>query len=259
MATILFESPVFGPVKSRRFGVSLGINLLPADGKVCSFDCIYCECGLNKETRTKSKLPTKEEVSEVLEKKLVAMCEEGVLPDVITFAGNGEPTVHPDFLWIIEETVRLRNKYSPKCEISVLTNGSRILKDDVFKALLLVDNNCIKLDTVDKEYIARVDMPKGHYDVDEVIAKMKEFGKDCIIQTMFVSGEADGQSVDNTSDMYITPWINAIKEINPEKVMIYTIDRETPLKSLKKVSKEVLDDIAQRVEKETGLPVDVSY
>ncbi len=259
MATILFESPVFGPVKSRRFGVSLGINLLPADGKVCSFDCIYCECGLNKETRTKSKLPNKEEVRDVLEAKLFAMREEGVLPDVITFAGNGEPTLHPDFLWIIEETVRLRNTYAPKCEISVLTNGSRITKESVFKALLLVDNNCIKLDTVDKEYINRLDAPKGHYDIEEVIAKMKEFGKDCIVQTMFVSGEADGQSVDNTSDMYITPWISAIKEINPEKVMIYTIDRETPLKGLKKVSKEVLDAIALRVEKETGLPVDISY
>ncbi|HXK75316.1 MAG TPA: radical SAM protein [Bacteroidaceae bacterium] len=259
MATKLFSSPVFGPVQSRRFGVSLGINLLPADGKICSFDCIYCECGLNKKTQTKSGFPEKTHVIEVLSLKLASMSEEGELPDVITFAGNGEPTLHPDFLWIIQETVRIRDTYAPNCEISVLTNGSRIIKEDVFKALLLVDNNCIKLDTVDKEYIDRVDCPKGDYNLNDIIDKMKAFGKDCIIQTMFVQGEVDGFNVDNTRDYYVTPWINTLQEINPKKVMIYTIDRETPSKGLQKASKAILDSIADRVRKETGLEVDVSY
>ncbi len=259
MATKLFSSPVFGPVQSRRFGVSLGINLLPADGKICSFDCVYCECGFNKKTQTKSGFPEKTHVRDVLIDKLVSMRAEGILPDVITFAGNGEPTLHPDFLWIIQETIRIRDTYAPNCEISVLTNGSRIIKEDVFKALLLVDNNCIKLDTVDKEYIDRVDCPKGDYNLHDIIDSMKAFGKDCIIQTMFVQGEVDGFNVDNTSDYYVKPWIEAVREINPQKVMIYTIDRETPAKDLQKVSKDVLDSIGNRVREETGLDVDVSY
>ena len=164
MSTILYPSPIFGPIKSRRLGVSLGINLLPGDGKVCTFDCIYCECGLNAKRRPKSKLPSRQEVAEALEAKLQQMQAEGTAPDVLTFAGNGEPTAHPDFAAIIDDTLRLRDRYFPNAKVSVLTNATRINRTEVFEALKRVDNNIVKLDTVDADYIARVDRPVGHYD-----------------------------------------------------------------------------------------------
>ena len=156
MSTVIYPSPIFGPVHSRRLGVSLGINLMPADGKVCTFDCIYCECGFNADRRPTQKRPTRMEVSTALEAKLQLMKDEGVLPDVLTFAGNGEPTAHPDFLSIIKDTMTLRNRYCPEAKVSVLSNATLIMRPQVFEALMLVDNNILKLDTVCPEYIHAV-------------------------------------------------------------------------------------------------------
>jgi len=170
---ILFDSPIFGPVHSRRLGVSLGINLLPSDGKLCSFDCIYCECGFNAENRPHKKLPTKDEVAEALETKLFAMREKGVLPDVITFAGNGEPTLHPHFSEIIDCTIALRDKYCPTAKVSVLSNSTRIHKPDVHAALMKVDNNILKLDTINQNYIRLLDRPNASFDLAKTIANLK--------------------------------------------------------------------------------------
>lgn len=190
--TIIFPSPIFGPIHSRRLGVSLGINLLPDDGKVCSFDCIYCECGFNAEHRTKKLLPTREEVRTALEEKLKDMQANGPAPDVLTFAGNGEPTAHPHFPEIIEDTLALRDKYFPKAKVSVLSNSTFIDRPAVFEALNKIDNNILKLDTVDEEYIHLLDRPNGKYSVKKIIERMKEFKGNCIVQTMFlkVNGEA---------------------------------------------------------------------
>ena len=178
MSTILFPSPIFGPVRSRRLGISLGINLMPADGKVCTFDCIYCECGLNAERRPTLPRPTREEVAEALEKKLREMADEGQLPDVLTFAGNGEPTTHPHFAAIIDDTIRLRNQYCPKAKVSVLSNATQLHRPDVFEALLRVDNNIQKLDTVDMDFIRAVDRPTSpSYDVKKVVEPLK--ARDC--------------------------------------------------------------------------------
>ena len=242
MATVIYPSPIFGPVHSRRLGVSLGINLLPADGKVCSFDCIYCECGFNADFRPKQKMPARKAVSYALEAKLQEMLKDGELPDVLTFAGNGEPTLHPDFPAIISDTRRLRDRLCPSAKISVLTNGTQILRPEVHEALMLVDNNIVKLDTVDADFIRLADRPTGHYDVQSIINGMKAFHGQCIIQTMFLTG-----SVDNTSDAYVSPWLQAVEEIKPRSVMIYTIDRETPDTSLRKAPPPVLDSIAERV------------
>lgn len=258
MATILFPSPIFGPIQSRRLGVSLGINLLPSDGKFCSFDCIYCECGFNRERRAKQKLPTREEVRIALEKQLLKMKQEGPTPDVLTFAGNGEPTAHPHFAEIIEDTLALRNQYFPEAKVSVLSNATFLHRPQVFDALNKVDNNILKLDTVDPTYIQLVDAPVGSYDVEKVIEQMKAFKGNLIIQTLFMKGEHSGTSVDNTTDQYVEPWLAAVKEIAPRQVMIYTIDRETPSKGLLKATKEELDAIATRV-REAGLAVSVSY
>ena len=166
MSTVIYPSPIFGPVHSRRLGVSLGINLLPEDGKFCSFDCIYCECGFNKDHRPKKKLPAREQVREALEARLLDMQQNGPKPDVLTFAGNGEPTAHPEFAGIIDDTLALRDKYFPQAKVSVLSNSTFIHKAEVFKALNKIDNNILKLDTVNVDYINKVDRPTGHYDVN---------------------------------------------------------------------------------------------
>lgn len=258
MATILFPSPVFGPVRSRRLGISLGINLMPADGKVCNFDCIYCECGFNGEHRPRMRRPTREEVKEALERQLKMMQAAGSLPDVLTFAGNGEPTAHPDFPSIIDDTISLRNAYCPNAKVSVLCNAVLAGRPSVREALLKVDNNIQKLDTVSPEYIARVNRPTGKYSVKETIEALAAFQNQCIVQTIFMKGEWENRDVDNTGDEYVKPWLEAVRRIRPRQVMIYTIDRETPARRLQKASHEELDRIAAQV-RAIGLDVSVSY
>lgn len=254
MSTVIYPSPIFGPVRSRRLGISLGINLLPADGKWCSFDCIYCECGLNADHRAHSPLPTREEVRVALEGKLQEMRLEGALPDVLTFAGNGEPTMHPHFPEIVDDVLELRNSYCPRAKVSVLSNATQILKESVFRALEKVDNNILKLDTVNVEYINKVDRPTGNYDLQQLIETMKRFCGKCIIQTMFMHGDG----VTNTGEEFVTPWLQMIKYIAPRQVMIYTIDRETPVSGLEKATHEELDGIGERV-RQLGIECSVSY
>ena len=257
--TVLYSSPVFGPVHSRRLGVSLGVNLMPAEGKVCSFDCIYCECGFNKDGRTAQPKPTREQVYATLRLTLQQMKEHGPAPDVITFAGNGEPTLHPDFAAIVDDVRCLRDEFFPHCKISVLSNATQILRPEVFEALRKVDNNILKLDTVSPEYIRLVDKPcSSHYDVEKIVERMRAFGSDCIIQTMFMKGFHDGKDVSNVDDSFVLPWLEAVKSIRPSCVMIYTIDRETPSPLLEKASREELDAIADKVRAE-GLMCQVSY
>ena len=258
MSTILFPSPIFGTVHSRRLGVSLGINLMPSDGKLCTFDCIYCECGFNGSHHAKHQRPTREEVAKALEEKLQQMKAEGVLPDVLTFAGNGEPTCHPHFAGIIDDTIRLRDQYCPKAKVSVLSNTTFAHRPDVFQALLRVDNNILKLDTINSEYIQAVDRPTGHYDVNKIIETLKAFKGKVIIQTMFMKGTTNGFDVDNTGDEYVLPWLETVKDIAPSQVMIYTIDRETPDQNLRKATHEELDRIVALIEA-AGIKASASY
>ena len=259
MSTIIYPSPIFGPIKSRRLGISLGINLLPSDGKLCTFDCLYCECGFNAERRPKQKLPTRAEVAAALEQKLQQMQAEDMAPDVLTFAGNGEPTAHPNFAGVIDDTLALRDRYFPQAKVSVLTNGTRIDKGEVFEALKRVDNNIVKLDTVEMDYIVRVDRPVGRYDLPKLLECMRAFEGHCVIQTMFMKGtDAEGASVDNTTPEHVEPWINAVERIAPREVMIYTIDRETPAHGLLKATPEELDGIVARLQAR-GLKASASY
>ena len=260
MSTIIYPSPIFGPVHSRRLGISLGINLMPADGKICTFDCIYCECGFNKDHRTKTPHPAREQVAEALEAKLKEMQQENIHPDVLTFAGNGEPTSHPHFDEIIDDTIRLRNKYCPQAKISVLSNSTFIHRPKIHEALSKVDNNILKLDTINAEYINKVDRPtQPSYDVNRIIADIKSFNGQAIIQTMFMKGTTEGgYDVDNTTEAFVAPWLKTIKEIAPREVMIYTIDRETPDQHLQKATHEELDAIRDRVIA-LGIPCTASY
>lgn len=243
---ILFDQIIFGPVKSRRLGVSLGVNLLPVDAKICSFDCIYCECGFNT-TMKESPLPTRQQVYESLELKLQQMLAAGELPDVITFAGNGEPTLHAQFEGIIDDTIALRDKYCPNSKVSVLSNSTRTHKPSIFAALKKVDMNIMKLDSAFDETVRRLDRPVGKtFTVRWLIEQLKKFEGNLIIQTMFLRGVVDGEVLDNTTDREVDAWIEALKEVNPRQVMIYTIDRETPTLGLQKVSLDELERIADK-------------
>ncbi len=272
MSTVIYPSPIFGPIHSRRLGVSLGVNLMPSDGKICTFNCIYCECGFNEDHRPKTRRPTRAEVAEGLEAKLKEMNSDGVRPDVLTFAGNGEPCGHPDFDGIIDDTIALRDKYCPAAKVSVLSNSTYILRQKVHDALMKVDNNILKLDTVSPEYIRNVDRPTyPTYDVRKIIEGMRAFNGHAIIQTMFMHGSfnaadpqgddnAEGLPIDvsNTSEEFVEPWLDAVKHIQPQEVMVYTIDRETPDHNLKKATREELDAIRDRV-LALGIPCTASY
>lgn len=248
MSTVIYPSPIFGPIHSRRLGVSLGINLMPADGKVCTFDCIYCECGFNADHRPTLPRPTREEVAAALEAKLKEMAENGPKPDVLTFAGNGEPTAHPHFAEIIDDTIRLRDKYCPQAKVSVLSNSTMLHHKQVHESLMRVDNNILKLDTVSIEYIKKVDRPQQpNYNVEDIIESLSAFKGHVIIQTMFMKGQADGVDISNVKEEYIEPWLKAVERIKPMEVMVYTIDRETPAKGLLKATHEELDGIRDRV------------
>ncbi len=258
MSTILFHEIVFGPIHSRRLGSSLGMNLLPYDGKLCSFDCIYCECGYNENFRTKTKLPTRENVKAALEDKLLQLQKENTPIDVITFAGNGEPTLHPQFAEIIDDTIELRDKYYPDAKISVLSNAMHAGKEKVFNALKKVDNNILKLDSAIIDTVRLIDRPNSpEYSIEKQIALFKRFDGDFIMQTMFVRGSHNGKIVDNTTEEEVSAWLEAVRDTNPSEVMIYTIDRETPEKNLEKVSVEDLKRIGERV-KDLGIKVNVA-
>ena len=203
-----FDDIVFGPIHSRRLGSSLGVNILPSKGKLCNFDCVYCECGWNQPI-VHPILPTRDEIKTALESKLSAMAVKGDALDVITFSGNGEPTLHPDFLPIIQDTCALRDRYYPQAKVSVLSNSTFIHKPDVFEALNKVDNNILKLDTIDAIYINKVDRPACPYNLPEIIENLKAFNGHVIIQTMFMKGEHMGEDLDNTGEQYVTPWIEA--------------------------------------------------
>lgn len=254
---ILFPEIVFGPIKSRRFGKSLGVNLLPAEAKFCSFDCVYCECGLNAQTTGKKKiLPTLDEIQAAMEKKFSELAENGIAPDSITFAGNGEPTLHPEFAAIIEETIHLRNAYLPESEITVLTNGTQVKKKDVAQALALIENNVLKLDAGTNELFHLINRPVSKLHLDEIVEYYSQFKGTSIIQTMFLRGIVNGDNIDNTKDSEVTLWLEHIKKIKPEWVMIYVIDRVPPFSTLEKIEKATMKKIATQVEK-AGFKTDI--
>lgn len=258
MGTFLFDKIIFGPVISRRLGVSLGINLLPVDIKVCSFDCIYCECGWTPEKyKSKVVLPSRDEVKQRLEEKLQDMTDNNQLPDVITFAGNGEPTMHPEFAGIIDDTLEMRSRYSPSARIAVLSNATMLHKEDVFRALLKVDDNIQKLDSAFEETVRLIDNPRGRFNLGKVVGQLESFKGKVIIQTMFLRGSWKGVDFDNTTDQEVAAWLELVKKIAPSQVMIYTIARDTPADTLRKVSLDDLERIAKRIRGE-GISVQVS-
>ena len=247
MATFLFDKIIVGPITSRRLGQSLGVNLLPLTVKYCNFDCIYCECGWSDNKNLKDiKFYKKQEVILELEKRLIELKNSNKTLDVITFAGNGEPTMHPEFAEIIDETIRLRNQYFPNVKVSVLSNSTLLHKEKVFEALKKVDKNIMKLDSGFAETINKINQPLFNYNMENVIEKLKLFNGKVYIQTMFLRSKNPDFMVDNTTEKEISAWLKALEIIKPEHLMIYSLDRETPANNLVKVSVEELNIIAER-------------
>lgn len=252
MQTVLFHETIFGPIHSRRLGTSLGVNLSPRDGKVCSFDCLYCEAGFNAQGPGTTGLPSRNEVRSGLRHKLAQMKANGEQLNVITFSGNGEPTLHPEFEGIVDDTIALRNEFFPDVKISVLTNSTRLESPQVAAALRRVDNNILKLDSAIETTMRKIDRPTSrNFTVRAVIEQLKQFRGTGIIQTMMLRGEG----IDNTTDEEINALISAYKDIRPREIMIYSIDRKTPDQTLKKVEADELAAIAARIAEATGIHV----
>lgn len=254
MSTILFDQIAYGPIHSRRLGVSLGVNLLPTNQKLCSFECVYCECGFTKKV-IGAKMPTRQEVKDALLNKMREMKEQGVQLDVFTFAGNGEPTMHPDFAAIIDDTIEVRNQFFPNAKISVLSNATMIGRESVFNALMKVDNNILKLDSGVDATARLIDQPNSpSYSVAEQIELLKRFKGNFIMQTIFLRGEYKGQTIDNTTPEEIKAWTEAVRQTNPKQVMVYQVDREAPVPGLEKLTNEELSKLAQPI-RDLGIPV----
>lgn len=257
MGTILFGDVVFGPLKSRRLGSSLGVNLLPRKGKLCNFDCLYCECGFNENGLKDREIPGKELVAEALQSKLKELSSDGIGVDSITFSGNGEPTMHPEFPWITGRAISLRDEFMPSAKVSVLTNGSRVGVKKIAEALLKVDNPIIKIDSAFEKTIKLINRPSYPYSLDKIVADLVPFRKKFVLQTMFLRGVYDGVIIDNTTEEEISEWQKLVLKIDPGRIMIYTIDRETPARNLEKVSIAQMEGyVAPLIEK--GYEVSIS-
>ena len=251
---MLFGSIVYGPIRSRRLGVSLGINLMPTTAKLCTFDCVYCECGWNKPVLHPN-LPTRADVCAALESQLSAAIEP---IDVITFSGNGEPTLHPDFLGIIQDTCALRDQYCPKAKVSVLSNSTQLGRTDVIEALRLCDNRILKLDSAIDATMRLIDKPvNAQLTVKQIAQWLSIFDGDFTLQTCFLRGEYQGQTIDNTTPEELIAWYKMVDYLHPKQVMIYVIDRITPLETLEKIPADTMEKIAIPL-REKGIDVIVS-
>ncbi len=241
---MLFPEIVYGPIHSRRLGISLGMELMPLQHKLCTFDCVYCECGFNQPV-SHPVLPTREEVRQALERKLQSLQTEGVTPDVITFSGNGEPTLHPDFKGIITDTIALRNAICPTARVSVLSNSTQLARPDVVEALWQCDNRILKLDSAIDETMRRIDQPVNNaLTVSQIEQYLSQFNGDFILQTCFLRGKHLGKTIDNTTPEELSAWYAAVERLRPHEIMMYVIDRATPVKTLEKLSRTEMESIA---------------
>ena len=241
---MLFNNIIYGPIHSRRLGTSLGVELMPLTHKLCTFNCVYCECGWN-EPVSHPVLPTRAEVKAALEEKLMDLTTKDERLTTITFSGNGEPTLHPDFLGIIEDTCALRDQYCPSAKVSVLSNSTQLGRPDVVQALRMCDNRILKLDAATDEMMRRIDLPVNeHLTVATIMNWLAQFDGDFTLQTCFLRGEHDGKTIDNTTPDQLNAWYRAVDSLRPKQIMIYVIDRKTPEEHLSKIPREEMESIA---------------
>ncbi len=245
---MIFHETVFGPIHSRRLGTSLGVNLMPNDGKLCSFDCVYCEAGLNSQGVGRDGIPARHTVHRALDARLRLLQADGETLDSITFSGNGEPTLHPDFKAIVEDVIRLRDRYFPAAAVTVLSNATMAHKPDVAAALRLVDNNVLKLDSAVARTLRLVNRPVSHdVNPEAIINNLKSFAGQCVVQTMLLRGTVNGEPIDNTTEAEVNALIEALSVIRPRQVQLYSIDRRPPLDTLQVVSRGEIEAISARL------------
>ncbi len=248
MGGFLFNEIIFGPVKSRRLGVSLGINLLPTHQKVCNYNCIYCECGWNtKEGINTTSLPGRIEVKKLLSEKLDLMKRFDKPLDSITFAGNGEPSLHPEFAEIVEDVIELRNIYYPSAKTTILSNAGLLNNVVIFEALQKLDNTILKLDAGTDSMYHLINRGSENISIQQIVENLKKFKGNLVVQSLFLKGHYKDEIIDNTTDEEINAWLKHIAEIKPEYVMIYPIDRATPEDNLVKIGRKKLEEIAAKV------------
>lgn len=241
---MLFHEIAYGPIHSRRLGTSLGMEIMPLEHKLCTFDCVYCECGWNQPI-VHPILPTRDEIKTALESKLSAMAVKGDALDVITFSGNGEPTLHPDFLPIIQDTCALRDRYYPQAKVSVLSNSTQLGRAEIREALRLCDNRILKLDAGTNTMLRRIDKPVNkQLTIDTIVEWLAQWKGDFTLQTCFLRGEHGGQVIDNTTSKELEAWYAIVRQLRPKQIMIYVIDRQTPEERLEKISRERMEQIA---------------
>ena len=236
-----FDDIVFGPIFSRRLGSSLGVNILPSKGTLCNFDCVYCECGWNKDGIADRRFPTYEEVVTAFEDKMSSLAAEGTKVDSITFSGNGEPTMHPDFPKIVDAVLDCRDRFFPQAKVSVLSNAYLVGRPSIAEALKRVDNPILKIDASSDELIGQINKPVGHYRLDEIVSALKGFEGNFILQTMFLRSP----QFDTAAPEVLSRWMDIVRELQPREIMVYTIDRETPDKSLGKYTVEEMTALVQ--------------
>ena len=236
-----FDDIVFGPIFSRRLGSSLGVNILPSKGKLCNFDCVYCECGWNKDGVADRRFPTFEEVVTAFEDKMSSLSAEGTKVDSITFSGNGEPTMHPDFPKIVDAVLDCRDRFFPRAKVSVLSNAFLVGRPSVAEALKRVDNPILKIDASSDALVRKINKPVGHYCLDDIVKALKEFDGNFILQTMFLKSP----DFDTAAPQSLQRWMEIVRELRPREIMVYTIDRETPDKSLGKYTVEEMTALVQ--------------
>lgn len=236
-----FDDIVFGPIFSRRLGSSLGVNILPSKGKLCNFDCVYCECGWNRDGKSDGRFPRLQEVETALQKKMSEAAAEGVAVDSITFSGNGEPTMNPDFPQIVDATLRLRDRYFPDAKVSVLSNAVLVGRPAIAEALMKVDNPILKIDASSDELVGKINKPVGSYRLADIVEALKRFDGNFVLQTMFLRSE----EFDTAEPQALAAWMDIVRELRPREVMVYTIDRETPDKSLGKYTVEEMTALMQ--------------
>ncbi len=249
MNGFLFEQIIFGPIRSRRLGISLGVNLLPLNKKHCTFNCLYCECGWTKPQSVEAQhYPSRQEIRDALQEKLVSMRKKKALLDTITFAGNGEPTLHREFAGIIDDTLSLRDTHYPQARIAVLSNASLAGKKYVANALLRVDQNILKLDAGTDATFQTINNPRIDITLDNILDNLAIFRGQLVIQSLFIRGTYKGKRFDNTTEDEVSAWLDHIRKLQPKLVMVYSIARDTPAETVERIDADTLLDIAGRVE-----------
>jgi wyosine [tRNA(Phe)-imidazoG37] synthetase (radical SAM superfamily) len=245
----LWDKIAFGPIQSRRLGSSLGINVSPTNVKICSLNCIYCECGWTSE---KNIAPyffySVDEIITAIESKFNQCKENGAVINSITFSGNGEPTLHPQFDRIIARLIVLRNQYYPDTVITCLSNSTQLSNNKISTSLQKIENPILKLDAATEQLFQLINKPVIQISVDEVIAQLQRFSGNFFLQTLFFKGELEGQYFNNAAEPHLSLWFDVVKQLRPRQVMLYTLDRRTPVQQLEKISVEELKEIAGKLQ-----------